>query len=41
MVACGFFNIYILKSVGHAVDDMRNASKILLRKFGKKTPLGG
>jgi hypothetical protein len=27
--------------VGHAVDDMRNSSKILLRKFGKKRPLRG
>jgi hypothetical protein len=26
--------------VGHAMDDMRNSSKILLRKFGKKRPLG-
>jgi hypothetical protein len=27
--------------VGYAVEDMRNSSKIILRKFGKERPFGG
>jgi hypothetical protein len=38
---CMCLLLYLLKSVGHAVDDVRNANKILLRKFGRKRPLGG
>jgi hypothetical protein len=39
MVGCIF--LYLPKSVGHVIDDMRNASEIVVRNFGKKRHLGG